>query len=45
MQVILLAAGMGKRMKSVTEIIPKPLLPINGIAIIDSFLANNTIGF
>ena len=46
MKVVLLAAGMGKRMNSVTELIPKPLLPINGIPIIDSFLLNiSKLGF
>ena len=46
MKVILLAAGIGKRMNSVTELIPKPLLPINGVAIIESFLSNiSKLGF
>ena len=46
MKIILLAAGVGKRMSSVTEIIPKPLLPINGIPIVDSTLSNlSRLGF
>ena len=46
MKVMILAAGMGKRMSSVTELIPKPLLPINGVAIIDSTLSNiSQLGF
>ena len=46
MKIIILAAGIGKRMSSVTEIIPKPLLPINGIPIIDETLSNiSRLGF
>lgn len=46
MKIILLAAGVGKRMGSVTELVPKPLLPINGIPIIDCNLFSiSKLGF
>ena len=34
MMAVILAAGKGTRLKYLTEIKPKPLLPINGVAII-----------
>ncbi len=35
---VIMAAGMGKRMRPVTDFIPKPLIPVNGIRMIDTVI-------
>ncbi len=40
MQAIVLAAGKGKRLRPITEWVPKPLLPINGRPILETLLTN-----
>ena len=35
---IIMAAGFGNRMKPVTEVIPKPLVKVNGMRMIDSVI-------
>jgi hypothetical protein len=35
MQVIILSDGMGKKLKPLTEQVPKPLVPLNNIPIIE----------
>jgi NDP-sugar pyrophosphorylase family protein len=35
---IVLAAGMGNRLRPMTDLVPKPLLPVNGIAILENCL-------
>ena len=35
MQAVILAAGRGKRLKELTEELPKVLMPVNGHAIIE----------
>ena len=40
MQAVILAAGLGKRLRPITETLPKPLVPINGKAVIEYTLAN-----
>ena len=40
MKAIILAAGKGKRLRPITEWVPKPLLPIGGQPIIVTLLDN-----
>ena len=40
MQVIIMAAGEGKRLRPITEWVPKPLLPIGGRPIMETLLIN-----
>jgi NDP-sugar pyrophosphorylase family protein len=40
MKAILLAAGQGKRLRPITEWVPKPLLPVGGRPIIETLLTN-----
>ena len=35
MQAIILAGGRGKRLKPITDYVPKPLVPINNVPIIE----------
>mgnify|MGYP001228758815 CR=1 FL=1 len=37
---ILLAAGLGKRLRPLTNILPKCLMPINGIPLLEYWLAS-----
>ncbi len=37
---VILAAGKGKRMKPVSEYIPKPLIEVNGVGMIDSIITS-----
>lgn len=40
MKAVILAAGHGKRMLPLSEILPKPLLPINGVPILETTLTS-----
>ena len=35
MKAVILAGGRGKRLKSITDFIPKPLIPINNVPILE----------
>ena len=38
--VLIMAGGRGQRLKPYTDIVPKPLVPINGISMIEHVLIN-----
>ena len=40
MNVMILAAGYGKRLKPITDTIPKPLIEINGTSLLKKHLVN-----
>lgn len=40
MQAVILAGGLGKRLRPITETVPKPLVPLNGKPVIEYTLAN-----
>lgn len=40
MQAVILAAGLGKRLRPITETVPKPLVPVNGKPVVEYTLQN-----
>lgn len=40
MQAVVLAGGLGKRLRPITEIVPKPLVPLNGKPVVEYTLEN-----
>lgn len=40
MQAVILAGGLGKRLRPITEVVPKPLVPVNGRPVVEYTLQN-----